>query len=148
MSACTCIARHTIAVTTLLPRSAEHQQLTAILYDYNEFSPNDELGRAQLALGDLQPGQEKEVTLLLRAKGKMLGVSGEHSPMAECCWVWLGKCLQQGREQESGDHAAAAARGVGRWNAKGNPRDLLAALALPLTCSDAGPILAAAQPNP
>ncbi len=58
-----------------IPRlpAAEHQELTAILYDYSEFAPNDELGRAQHKLRDLQPGREQEVTLLLRPKGEGRG---------------------------------------------------------------------------
>ncbi|KAI3425058.1 hypothetical protein D9Q98_008436 [Chlorella vulgaris] len=45
----------------------EHQELTVILYDYNDWSPNDELGRARLVVRDLVPGQQQEVCLRVKA---------------------------------------------------------------------------------
>ncbi|KAL4433978.1 hypothetical protein ABPG75_000419 [Micractinium tetrahymenae] len=45
----------------------EHQELTVTLYSYNDWSPNEEMGRASLALRDLPPGQERKLTLQLRS---------------------------------------------------------------------------------
>ncbi len=60
----------------LLPQSAEHQELTVILYDYNDWAPNEELGRASLALRELPAGREQPLTLKLRATGGWVGVGG------------------------------------------------------------------------
>ena len=87
-----CLCCTTSSTQVLLPSlpmlAAEHQELTAILYDYSEFSPNDELGRAQLALRDLQPGREQEVTLLRRPKGEGRARGAEGTLLRHAC----GEC--------------------------------------------------------
>ena len=62
---------------------AEHQELTVILYDYSDFAPNDEMGRAQLPLRDLAPGQERGATLLLQGWGAKATCRGGRA--AGCC---------------------------------------------------------------
>lgn len=51
-------------------RAAEHQELTVVLYSYNDWAPNEELGRTSLALRELQPGREQKLVLKLRSTGK------------------------------------------------------------------------------
>lgn len=64
----------TAAIHCVAPLTAEHQELTIILYNYNDWAPNEELGRASLALRELQSGQEQEVALHFRATGDMVFV--------------------------------------------------------------------------
>ncbi|GAB4823698.1 hypothetical protein N2152v2_010744 [Parachlorella kessleri] len=41
----------------------EHQKLTMVLWDYDPYSPNDEIGRCELDVSELQPGQTADMWL-------------------------------------------------------------------------------------
>lgn len=79
---------------------AEHQELTLILYSYKDWAPNEELGRASLALRELPPGREQALALQLRATGGA-GVGGRCAALVgipvstggRSCW--LSCCCQQ-----------------------------------------------------
>jgi len=71
---CSCLTTPTStsneSFSSLLPTKAEHQELTAILYDYSDWTPNEELRRVTLPLRELQPLREQEVLLEMRSGGE------------------------------------------------------------------------------
>ncbi|GAB4816080.1 hypothetical protein N2152v2_003126 [Parachlorella kessleri] len=69
----TAIKRHSRSPTwdetfTLPVHLPEHQELTLILWDNDEWSANDEFGRKTVQIKDLRPGQQQALTLKIRSR--------------------------------------------------------------------------------
>jgi hypothetical protein len=72
-----------------------------ILYDYDWASANDEIGRAELKIADLQPGQKADLWLDVTSEG------GPSPCSAACVPVGAGWLPDLGIQAEGRRHACA-----------------------------------------